>query len=98
VILVAKSIRVNDWPWRDFLSGEVPCRSVSELHSVTGTKEQDILGYLLSRESSNILITQGPYNKAFVRRGINGFGIDVKLEQDLGIWNHLGVVVIIEST
>ena len=54
VILVAKSIRVtcNAWPWRDFLSGEGPFLSVSELHSVTGTKEQDILGYLLSRESS----------------------------------------------
>jgi hypothetical protein len=67
VILVAKSIRVNDWLWRDFMFGEVPCRSVSELHSVTGMKEQEILGYLLSRESLNILITQGPFNQAFVR-------------------------------
>lgn len=36
VVLVAKSVRVHEWPWNDFLHGRVLCKSVSELSSVTG--------------------------------------------------------------
>jgi hypothetical protein len=80
IIVVAKSMRVNDWPWRDFLLGRVPCRSVSELHSVTGVPPQYIIRYLLSTESSNILYTSGPFNRPFSKRGTDGFSIDVKIE------------------
>ncbi|KAF5485649.1 hypothetical protein CGCF413_v013441 [Colletotrichum fructicola] len=48
IILIAKSLSVREWPWRDFLRGQVPCRSVSELHTVTGIDEQRILKYLLA--------------------------------------------------
>jgi hypothetical protein len=90
-MIVAKSLRVNDWPWRDFLLGRVPCRSVSELHNISGVDSQDIIGYLLSCESSNILITRGPYNQAFSRRAAagDGFAIDVKLELRTMVANGL---------
>jgi hypothetical protein len=80
IILVAKSIRVYEWPWRDFLLRRVTCRSLSELRAVTGANEQDLLVYLLTKESENVLITKGPYNKMFTRKGDDGFSIDVKPE------------------
>jgi hypothetical protein len=80
IMLIAKSVRVNDWPWRDFLLGRVPCRSVSELHSVTRIDPQQIIGCLLSKEPTNILITKGPYNRPFLRRQDDGFSVDVKPE------------------
>jgi hypothetical protein len=79
-MVLAKSLGVNEWPWRDFLLGRVPCRSVSELHSVTRVDTQQIIGYLLSKEPSNILITKRPYNRPFMRRQEDGFSIDVKPE------------------
>jgi hypothetical protein len=39
IILIAKSIRMNGWPWRDFLLGRVTCRSLSELRVVTSVNE-----------------------------------------------------------
>lgn len=49
VALVAKSVRVRvrEWPWNDFLHGQVRCASVSELSSVTRIREQMIIAYLL---------------------------------------------------
>lgn len=80
IILLAKSIRVNEWPWRDFLLGRVTCRSLSELRAVTGSDEQDLIHYLLTKEAENVLIAKGPYNQMFVRKGDGGFSIDVKPE------------------
>ncbi|KAF2186507.1 hypothetical protein K469DRAFT_706494 [Zopfia rhizophila CBS 207.26] len=80
IVVVSKSIRVNDWPWRDFLLGRVTCRSLSELQAVTGLNDQDLLLYLLTKESENVLITRGPYNKMFTRKGDSGFSIDIKPE------------------
>ena len=96
IILVAKSIRVTEWPWRDFLLGRVTCRSLSELHSVTGANEQDIFLYLLTKESEDILITRGPYNKMFMRRGPDGFSIDVK--PDLRTLVSSGIIFLKVST
>lgn len=86
LILIAKSVRVADWPWRDFLLGRVTCRSLSELSSVTGANEQDLILYLLTKEPESVLITRGPYNRLFNRkedlrvgRG-GGFSMDVKPE------------------
>lgn len=80
IILIAKSLSVREWPWRDFLRGEVACRSVSELHTVTGVDEQEILGYLLAKDAYTILTTRGPFNILFSRRSGDGFSVDVKLE------------------
>ncbi|KAH7012564.1 uncharacterized protein B0I36DRAFT_339684 [Microdochium trichocladiopsis] len=80
IMLIAKSTRVNEWPWRDFLLRRVTCRSLSELHAVTGVDEQDLLAYLLTMEYENVLRTSGPHNSVFMRRAgpAEGFSIDVK--------------------
>ena len=58
------------------------CRSLSELAAVTQANEQDLNMYLLTKESENVLVTKGPYNKMFTRKvnGTNGFSIDIKPE------------------
>ncbi|KAK0707385.1 hypothetical protein B0H67DRAFT_452392, partial [Lasiosphaeris hirsuta] len=76
MILIAKSVRVTEWPWRSFLQGRVTCRSLSELRAVTGANEQDLILYLLTNEQENVLVTRGPYNRLFTRKGDAGFSID----------------------
>ncbi|CAP65382.1 uncharacterized protein PODANS_6_8880 [Podospora anserina S mat+] len=76
VVLVFKSIRVRDWPWNDFLHGQVLCRSVSELASVTGIQDQLIIAYLLYREPTSWLRTRGPFNNVFDGVHDDGFSID----------------------
>ncbi|KAF6817576.1 hypothetical protein CSOJ01_02286 [Colletotrichum sojae] len=53
---------------------------VSELERVTGVDAQDIMEYLLAKESYTILDTKGPFNRLFTRRYDDGFSIDVKME------------------
>ncbi|KAH0439163.1 hypothetical protein CcaCcLH18_02958 [Colletotrichum camelliae] len=78
-ILLAKSMRVSDWTWRDFLSGRVSCRTVQELSDVTRLHPQDVLFFLLSSEENGILHTGGPFQKAFDSiPDFEGFSIDVK--------------------
>jgi hypothetical protein len=84
-ILVAKSVRVETWPWRDFLHGHVRCRSVTELHSVTHIPVKFILRKLLDAEGTSILDTKGPFNAAFSRRYDTGFSID----RPLTMWTML---------
>ena len=87
-----KSLLVENWPWQDFVLGQVVCRSDSELHTVTRIPEQDIIAYLLAYEYNTILDTRGPYNKIFERRGTSGFSIDVK--PTLRTWLISGVIVV----
>jgi hypothetical protein len=84
VVLVAKSVRVHEWPWNDFLYGRVLCKSVSELSSVTGIHEQLIMAYLLQNETS-FLQTRGPFNAVFRHRSDDGFSID----RPLSLWTLL---------
>jgi hypothetical protein len=79
VVLIAKSMRVDTWSWRDFLMRRVRCRCVSELHSVTGIDEPLILARLLQDEQTTILNTRGPYNATFKRKADDGFSIDAPL-------------------
>jgi hypothetical protein len=77
VLLVAKSLRVENWPWSRFFRGQVVCRSVNEVHSVTGMDTQIILAILLRLEPRMILIKRGPFNAVFSKKGADGFAIDV---------------------
>ncbi|KAL6399221.1 hypothetical protein AUP68_17765 [Ilyonectria robusta] len=92
LLLVAKNIRVQSWAWNDFLHGRVLCKSVSELSSVTGVKEQLILAKLLEDESISFLDTRGPYNTVFRRKSKDGFSID----RPLSVWTMLisGLIMI----
>ncbi|KAK3949798.1 hypothetical protein QBC32DRAFT_377923 [Pseudoneurospora amorphoporcata] len=92
VLLVAKSVRVHEWPWNDFLHGRVLCRSVTELSSVTGIPDRLILAKLLQDESLSRLDTRGPFNAVFHRQSNNGFSID----RPIGMWTMLlsGLIMI----
>ncbi|KAI1206714.1 uncharacterized protein F4807DRAFT_220998 [Annulohypoxylon truncatum] len=80
-LLVCKSRFVQDWPWSDFLHFRVRCRSVSELHAISGINEQFIIAKLLHDErGGGVLKTRGPYNKVFLQHGSDeGFSIDCPL-------------------
>jgi hypothetical protein len=77
VVLVCKSIQVENWSWRDFLLCRVKCRSVSELQSVTGINDQLIMAKLLHDERGTILNTRGPYNSVFQRKSEDGSGFSI---------------------
>ncbi|PTB62053.1 hypothetical protein BBK36DRAFT_1130314 [Trichoderma citrinoviride] len=86
ILLIAKSVRVHNWSWNDFLHGRVLCKSVSELSSVTGIDDQTILVKLLQDEFFSFLETRGPYNAVFRRRSQDdGFSID----RPLTMWTML---------
>jgi hypothetical protein len=74
LLISAKSLYVDDWPWNDFIHGYVKCRSVSDLSEVSGIDPQVALLFLLRNERNNCLVTDGPYNGMFdhtlERRGI----------------------------
>lgn len=80
VVLICKSIMVENWSWSDFLHGRVKCRSVSELRAVTGINDQLIIAKLIYDEQESVLHTRGPYNAVFLRKskdGAGGFSIDI---------------------
>ncbi|KAJ4299339.1 hypothetical protein N0V90_004584 [Kalmusia sp. IMI 367209] len=77
VLLVAKSMRVENWPWSRFFRGQVVCRSLREVVSVTGMDSQTILAILLRLEPRMNLIKRGPFNAVFSKQGAEGFAIDV---------------------
>jgi len=83
LLVAAKSRYVSEWPWHDFLRGQVVCRSIREVAEVTRIPEQTILTNLLHKERKTTLITKGPYNGIFQRRaqtGGEGFAIDVAVD------------------
>jgi hypothetical protein len=76
----AKSRYVENWPWHDFLRGQIVCRSVSELAVASRVKKQAVLLYLLHYEFRNPLEFAGPYHGIFRRQSkseTEGFSIDV---------------------
>lgn len=72
-----KSLRVENWPWRDFLRGRVVCRSISEVHAVTKMDPQVLLAILMRFESRVMLGKCGPFRGIFRRKVEDGFAIDV---------------------
>ncbi|KAI2631946.1 hypothetical protein GGR54DRAFT_7229 [Hypoxylon sp. NC1633] len=82
LLLMAKAIRVETWPWSSFLRGQVPCRSVSEVVAVTGIHPQVLLAILLRLDSHMYLRTRGPFNTLFRRQSVDpqgGISIDVPI-------------------
>lgn len=82
ILVIAKSRYVCQWPWHDFLRGQVVCESIKEFAVVTGIYAQMILTNLLHNKRNTTLITKGPYNGMFDRRaesGNEGFSIDVPI-------------------
>ncbi|KAI0178637.1 hypothetical protein GGR52DRAFT_264712 [Hypoxylon sp. FL1284] len=82
LLLMAKAIRVETWPWSYFLRGQVPCRSVSEVAAVTGVHPQVLLAILLRLDNRMHLRTRGPFNTLFRRRSPDqgGLSIDVPIK------------------
>lgn len=80
IVLICKSVRVENWTWSDFLRWRVRCRSVSELASAAGVHEQLVMAKLLHDDcGGSILLTRGPYNSVFRNHadGVDGgFSID----------------------
>ncbi|RPA94530.1 hypothetical protein L873DRAFT_1701105 [Choiromyces venosus 120613-1] len=77
VVLICKSMVVENWCWRDFLLRRVRCRCVSELRAVTGISDQLIMAKLLHDESRTNLTTRGPYNAVFQRKSQDGSGFSI---------------------
>ncbi|KAL0259283.1 hypothetical protein SLS55_005019 [Diplodia seriata] len=88
---LSKSWYTKDWPWHDFIRRQLVCRSVGELHRVSGIDEQVILTHLLRYDHQHFY-TKGPYNSVFIRRqsktshlqhqleSIDGFTVDRPLK------------------
>jgi hypothetical protein len=81
LILVCKSYKVKQWDWRDFLLGNIVCRSTSEIVGVTGIKDQNFLALLLRVAGATGLEMTGPYHTIFTRKSESddGFAIDLAL-------------------
>lgn len=80
LLLICKARLVEEWAWSDFLHRRVKCRSVSELHAVTGIHDQLIIAKLLHDEKDSILMTRGPFNAVFLSKSDAGFSIDVPVQ------------------
>ncbi|PGH11583.1 hypothetical protein AJ80_07053 [Polytolypa hystricis UAMH7299] len=78
--VVAKSVRVENWPWRDFLLGRVVCRSITEVCQASNAKPQVLLAILLQLQHMMILEKRGPFHAIFGRKADDGLSIDVPLE------------------
>lgn len=92
IILLAKSLRVAEWPWRDFLKGRVTCRSVQDLACATRLNEQEIIMHLLSLEDEMPLSTKGPYDSVF--SGTSGVGFSIDVQPKIGTLVASGLLVI----
>jgi hypothetical protein len=84
IIIFMKSLRVENWPWRDFFRGRVVCRSVSEVAAVSGIDEQLLLSILLHQEPQVVMNKEGPHRAIFIRKDENtaGFSIDVPFKRE----------------
>lgn len=77
LMIYFKSMRVENWPWRDFLRGRVVCRSVSEVEAVTKIDPQVLLAILMRFEPRIFLGKCGPFRNIFDRKAEGSFSIDV---------------------
>jgi hypothetical protein len=73
ILVVAKSLRVENWPWSRFFRGQVVCCSVSEVCSVTGMNAQTILAILLKLEPRMNLIKERAIQRCVYQARSGGF-------------------------
>jgi hypothetical protein len=98
VTLVMKSIKVENWPWKDFMYSQVVRRGVNELAANTKFSPQEIITFLLHSEQSHVLYAAGPYNVLFSRQSQNRFAIDVKIDLDTIMRSGFVVVKVSSDT
>lgn len=82
-LVVVKNRYVENWPWHDFLRGQIVCRSVRELAEVLDVEKQVVLLCLLHHEFQKPLLFDGPFCGPFQRRsasGTKGFSINCPVE------------------
>ncbi|CRK38047.1 hypothetical protein BN1708_007643 [Verticillium longisporum] len=83
MLVLVKAVRVEYWSWHRFLRGEVACRSITEVVSVTGMNPQVLLVILLRLDDRMFLQTRGPFNTMFRRHTDDpqsGFSINVPIK------------------
>lgn len=98
ILLIAKSMKVKEWAWNDFLRRRVRCCSVSELQSITGIDGQLIIAKLLHDERrGNVLNIRGPYNSAFLRRAPEGFSIDKPISSSTLLLSGLTMLKVVTA-
>jgi hypothetical protein len=77
----AKSRFDENWPWHDFLKGQILCQGVKQLEKVSGVDSQTILLYFLKNESKYPFSFRGPYKSIFYNCSSTfGFNIDVRIK------------------
>ncbi|EFX00229.1 hypothetical protein CMQ_7231 [Grosmannia clavigera kw1407] len=77
IMVYLKSRHVENWPWRDFMQGQVVCHSISEVVSVTKIDPQILIAVLMRNETRMHLEKSGPFEMLFECRDTKGFSIDV---------------------
>ncbi len=77
IIVTVKSRYAAEWPWHEFLHGQVVCRSVKEVCDASGIDAQTILMNLLMNEPDTVLRTRGPYNGMFTRQMLDPDGFKI---------------------
>ena len=90
----AKSRYVENWPWHDFLRGQVVCRSVLELAEASNVTKQAVLLYLLHHEFRKRLVFGGPYHSIFRQRTESGTGFSIDIPVDYATVLAAGFIVL----
>ncbi|KAF3355473.1 hypothetical protein VDGD_08726 [Verticillium dahliae] len=97
MLVLVKAVRVEYWSWHRFLRGEVACRSITEVVSVTGMNPQVLLVILLRLDDRMFLQTRGPFNAMFRRHTDDpqsGFSINVPIKATTAFEGGLIPVVV----
>ncbi|KAK7724781.1 hypothetical protein SLS63_008475 [Diaporthe eres] len=91
VIVISKAIKSGEWTWVDYFNLRCPCRSVSDLATVSRIDPQLVLGYLLQNEDFTLLRTTGPFSGPF-RRNKEGVGFCIDVKPNLRTLQSCGLI------
>ena len=93
-IIICKSYKVKQWDWRDFLLGNIVCRSASEIVGFSGIKDQSLLALLLRVAGATSLEMTGPFDTIFPRKAEAGDGFVIDLALDTQSIANGGIIFI----